>query len=46
LVRSTQCATFSKEFKRPVSVWVDGRRMGRISRLRVDIIADAAVVYR
>jgi len=46
LVTSTHASSFAREFERPVPVWVDGRRIGRVSRLEVEIIADAAVIYR
>ncbi len=46
LVTSTHASSFSRDFDRPRSVWVDGRRIGRVRRLAVEIIADAAVIYR
>lgn len=37
--------TGSWQFERPLDVIVDGRRVARASRLSIDVLADAAIVY-
>lgn len=43
VTRSVRTGTW--EFERPLDVVVDGRRVDRASRLSIDVIADAAIVY-
>ena len=45
-VTSTQATSLSRYFERGLRVWVDGRPLGRVSELRVEIIADAGTIYR
>ncbi len=46
LVKSTQATSLSRVLEPRMRVWVDGRPLGRVRELRVEIIADAGTIYR
>ncbi len=45
LVSSTQGSSLSRRFQPSMPVWVDGRAMGRVSHLDVEIVADAGTIH-